>query len=154
MHIRRQYQYTYTLPIHHKYWCRCYQCSFTYKSLSQFFKILIISQDIWWIVYYVSEINLISQGTLIRAFYLPNKTNQKKPETGCCTRKTAAENNAKSNFPPNIPGSFLLFKATAFLQIFFLRNVLFRQVLRTSIFINCKILTFLFLFISLVKNIH
>ena len=41
---------------------------------SKFFEILIFSQDIWGSVYYVPEIKLISQGTLIKAFYLSNKT--------------------------------------------------------------------------------
>ena len=39
-----------------------------------------------------------------------------------------------------MPCTFLLFKASAFLQIFFPRNLLFRQVLRTSIFLNIKYL--------------
>ena len=38
------------------------------------FEILIFSQDIWENVHYVPEINLISSGTLIKAFYLANKT--------------------------------------------------------------------------------
>ena len=40
----------------------------------------------------------------------------------------------------NIPSTFLLFKASAFLQIFFPRNLLFQQVLRTSVFLNSKCL--------------
>ena len=35
---------------------------------------------------------------------------------------------------------FLLFKARAFPQIFFPRNLLFRQILRTSVFLNSKCL--------------
>ena len=46
----------------------------------------------------------------------------------------------KSSFFPNIPFTFLLFKALAFLQIFFPRNLLFRQVLRMSVFLNGKCL--------------
>ena len=46
-----------------------------YKTVSQFFQILIFSQDIWGNVHYVFEINLIFQGTLIKAFYLPSETN-------------------------------------------------------------------------------
>ena len=34
--------------------------SFIYKTVSQFFEILIFSQDIWGNVHYVPEINLIS----------------------------------------------------------------------------------------------
>ena len=49
--------------------------------MSQFFEILIFSQDIWGNVHYVHEINLISKGTLIKAFYLPIKANLKKSET-------------------------------------------------------------------------
>ena len=40
----------------------------------------------------------------------------------------------------NIPCTFFLFKASAFLQIFFLRNLLFWQVLRASFFLNGKCL--------------
>ena len=50
------------------------QCSFVYETVSQFFEILIFSQDILGNVHYVPEINLIFLGTLIKAFYLPNKT--------------------------------------------------------------------------------
>ena len=63
-----------------------------------------------------------------------------KYETRFCRRKTAEDNNAKINVSPNIPCTFLLFKASAFLQIFFPRNLLFRQVLRTSVFLNSKCL--------------
>ena len=42
--------------------------------MPQFSEILIFSQDIWVNVHCVREINLISQGTLIKAFYLPSKT--------------------------------------------------------------------------------
>ena len=34
--------------------------------MSQFFEILIFSQDIWGNVHYVREINLISEGTLMK----------------------------------------------------------------------------------------
>ena len=37
-----------------------------------------------------------------------------------------------------MPCTFLLFKASAFLQIFLPRNLLFRQVLRTPVFLNSK----------------
>ena len=37
------------------------------------FEILIFSQDIWGDVHYVREINLISLGTLLKAFYLQTK---------------------------------------------------------------------------------
>ena len=36
--------------------------------MTQFFKILIFSQDIWRKVHYVREINLISEGTMIKTF--------------------------------------------------------------------------------------
>ena len=36
--------------------------------MSQFFEILIFSQDAWGKVHYVREINLISEGTLMEAF--------------------------------------------------------------------------------------
>ena len=77
--------------------------------------------------------------TLINAFYLLNKTIWKKSETQFCRRKTAEDNNAKIKVFPNI------FKANAFLQIFFPRNLLFRQVLRTSVFLNSKCLKMMFL---------
>ena len=57
---------------------------------------------------------------------------------------------SKKNVSPNIPCTFLLFKASAFLQTFFPRNLLFRKVLRASVFLNSKCLTFLL--ISLLKN--
>ena len=38
------------------------------------FWILIFSQDILRNAHYVPEIKLISEGTLMKAFYLPNKT--------------------------------------------------------------------------------
>ena len=37
-----------------------YQCSFIYKTVSQFFENLIFSQDIWGNVHYVPKITLIS----------------------------------------------------------------------------------------------
>ena len=67
---------------------------------------------------YVREINLISYRTVIKAFYLPSKTNQKKYGTQFYRRKTAEDNNAKINVSPNIPRTFLLFKSSAFFQIF------------------------------------
>ena len=77
---------------------------------------------------------------LIKVFYLPNKTILKKSETRFFRRKTAEDNNAKINVFPSTPCTFLLFKARALLQIFFLKKILFRQVLRTSIFLNSKYL--------------
>ena len=62
------------------------------------------------------------KGTLIKAFYLPRKTIWKKSETKICRRKTAEDNNANINVPPNIPCTFLyffFFKVSAFLQNFF-----------------------------------
>ena len=53
--------------------------SSTKRRLS-FFLILIVNQDIQGNVHYVPEINLISKGTLIKVFYLPNKIIQKKSE--------------------------------------------------------------------------
>ena len=44
--------------------------------MSQFFEILISSQDILGNVHYVCEINLISEETLIKAFYLLIKTKE------------------------------------------------------------------------------
>ena len=108
--------------------------------MSQFFEILRFSQDIWGNVHYVPEINLISEGNLIKAFYLPNKTIYKKSEAQFCRRKTAEDNDAKINVFLNIPCTFLLFKASAFLRIFFPRNLHFRQVLRTSVFLNRRCL--------------
>ena len=62
-----------------------------------------------------------------------------------CRRKAAEDNNDKINPSPNIPCTF---------QNFFPRNLLFRQVSRTSVSLNSKCLTFLYLFISLLKNIY
>ena len=63
-----------------------------------------------------------------------------KSEAQFSRRKTAEDNNAEINVFLNIPCDFLLLKATAFLQIFFPRSLLFRQVLRTSVFLNGKCL--------------
>ena len=58
---------------------------------------------------------------------------------GFAERKTAEDNNAKINVCPNIPCAFLLFKASAILQIIFPTNLLFRQLLRRSVFRSiCK----------------
>ena len=65
--------------------------------MSQFFEILNFDQDIWGNVHYVPAINLISQGTVIKSFYLPSKTNLKNSETRFSRRKTAEESNAKTN---------------------------------------------------------
>ena len=53
---------------------------------------------------------------------------------------TAEDNNAKIKVLTNIPCTFLPFKVSAFLQKIFPRNLLFRQVLRTSVFLNSKYL--------------
>ena len=55
--------------------------------------------------------------------------NENKSETRLFRRKTAADNNGKINFSPDIPCSFLLLKASASFQTFFPRNLLFQQVL-------------------------
>ena len=96
------------------------------KKKLQFFEILVFKQDIWGNIHYVPEINLISSGAQIKALYLLKKTIYKKSETRFCRRKTAEDNNAKTNVFPNILCSFLLFKASAFLQIFFPTNLLFQ----------------------------
>ena len=108
--------------------------------MSHFIEILIFSQDIWGNVHYIPEINLIFLGTLIKALYLSNKTISKKSEIRFYRRKTAEDNNAKIKGFPNISCTFLLFKSNAFLQIFFPRNLLFQQVLKTSVFLNSKCL--------------
>ena len=61
-----------------------------------------------------------------------------KSETQFCRGKTAEDNKAKINVFPNIPSK--LFKASVFLPIFSPRNLLFLQVLRTSVFRNSKCL--------------
>ena len=48
--------------------------SFIYKTVSQFFEFLIFSQDIQGNVHYIPEINLMSEETMIKAFYLAKKT--------------------------------------------------------------------------------
>ena len=57
-----------------KHQCCFNHCSFIYKTVSQTFEILIFSQDIQGNFHYIPEINLISEGTLIKAFYSLNKT--------------------------------------------------------------------------------
>ena len=117
--------------------CHCYQRSFIYKILSQFFEISIFSQDIWGNVYCVPEMTKI--------FYFRSKTYRKKSETRFCRRNTTEDNNSKINVSPNIPCTFFLFKNRAFLQSFSPRNWLFWQVLRTPVFLNSNCLTFLYL---------
>ena len=46
--------------------------------MSQFFEFLIFSQDIQGNVHYIPEINLISEETMIKAFYLAEKNNLKE----------------------------------------------------------------------------
>ena len=85
----------------------------------------------------------------------------KRNQRQFCRQKTAEYNNAKTNVFPNIPSTFLFFKANPFLQIFFPRNLLFQQVLRTPFFLNSKCLTasnkkiqiplFINRFVSLIK---
>ena len=82
------------------------------------FEILSFIQDIRQNVHYVPEINLISEGTSIKAFYLLNKTIKKKSETQFCRLKTGEDDNANKNVPPNIPCTFSLFKVSAFFQTF------------------------------------
>ena len=98
---------------------------FDQQNPSPFFEILICSQDIWGNAHYVPEINLISEGNPTKPIYIPSKTNLKTSGTTFYKRKTAEGNNAKINVSPNTPCSFFLFKAGAFLQIFFPRNLLF-----------------------------
>ena len=50
----------------------------------------------------------------------------KRSETRICRHKTAEDNNGKENVSPNIPCTFLLFKAGAFLQISF-REIYFSE---------------------------
>ena len=65
---------------------------FHLQNCVSIFEILIFIQDIWGNVHYVTEINLISEGSLIKAFYLVNKTMSKKYETPFCRQKIAEEN--------------------------------------------------------------
>ena len=76
-----------------------------------------------------------------REHKLYHAPHNEKTETRFCRWKTVEDNNnAKMNASPNIPCTFLLFKASAVLQIFFPRNLLFQQVLRMSIFLISKCL--------------
>ena len=69
-------------------------------------------------IHYARETNLISSWDLIKAFYLPSKTNkEKKFKTRFCRRKTDGNDKVKINLFPNIPCTFLFFKASVFLQI-------------------------------------
>ena len=133
-----------------RYQCHSYQCSFIYKTMSQFLEILFFWPR------YLGKHSLCPWN---QPHFLRNSDKsilsprQNKSETWLCRQTTAEDNNHKRNISPNIPCTFLLFKASAFVQIFFLRNLLFLQVLR-SVFLNSKCLTFPYLFISLLKNIH
>ena len=68
-----------------------------------------------------------------------------KSETLFCRQNTAEDNNAEINLSPTIPCTFLLFKTSAFLQIFFLKNFLIGQVLRMLVFLTGKCLIFFYL---------
>ena len=88
---------------------------FIYKTVSQFFEILILSLDIW--------------GTFIspwnQPYFLRNSNKSllsSEQNIKRNLRKTTEGNNAKINFSPNASCTFLLFKASPFLQIFFLRK--------------------------------
>ena len=106
-----------------------------------FFENSSFSQHVWGNVNYVPETNLISLFPLIKVFYLPKKNNLKEIwDTE--RRKTAEDDDTKINVSLNIPFTFLALKASAFIQIFFLRKSKF---LRTSIFFNGKCLTLLYL---------
>ena len=62
--------------------------------------------------------------------------NKLKSETRFCRRKTAEDDNANINVPQNIPCTFLLFKVSAFLQIFFLRKSKFWDNSKCLIFLS------------------
>ena len=115
------------------------------NRFSQFFKILTFSQDIWENVHCPWN----QPDFLRNSDKSPLSLKQNKLKE---IRDTVF--NAKINVSPNMPCSFLLFKVSGFLHICFPRNLLFRQVLRTSVFLNSKCLTFLYQFISLLKNTH
>ena len=107
-------------------------------TVSQFF-------EIWYLVKIFGETFIMSLKSTsfpkeLKAFYLPNKTTEKKSETQFCRRKTAEDNNAKIKVLSNIPCTFFLFKASAFLQIFVPRNLLFRKIWRMSVSLNSKCL--------------
>ena len=57
---------------------------------------------------------------------LSPKQQKKKSETRFCRRKIAKDDNVKINVSKNITCTFLLFKASVFLQIFFLRKPSFK----------------------------
>ena len=59
-------------PVTRRYWCRCDHCLLIYKTVSQFFEILILSRCFWANVNHAREIIFISSGNLINAFYLPS----------------------------------------------------------------------------------
>ena len=81
-----------------------------------------------------AKINPISYRTLIKPFISRTKQFKRNLRHGFAERNTAEDNNAKINVFPNIPCTFLLFKACAFLQNFFPSNLPFRQVLRPAFF--------------------
>ena len=61
-----------SFPVTRRYWCRCDHCLLIYKTVSQFFEILILSRCFWANVNHAREIIFISSGNLINAFYLPS----------------------------------------------------------------------------------
>ena len=75
----------------------------------------------------------------MKAFYLPNKK-IKRNLRHSFVHEEQLKNKCQNKRFPNMLCTFLLFKARAFLQIFFPRNLLFRQVSRTSVFVSSKCL--------------
>ena len=139
-------------PVTGRYQCHCYQCSFIYKTVSQFFGVLIFSQDLWGNIH-VPEINLISSGTLIKAFYLLNRKFKRNLRHGFVDERQLKIIMPNKCFPKHNLYLFTL-PSQCISSNFLSEKFTFQTSFEKISFFNSKYLTFLSLFISLLKNTH
>ena len=102
-----------------RYFCRWYQCSFIHKTVFWDFS--------FWPRYLRKRLLCPwNQPHVLRnsdkSLLSLEQNKLKELRDWFCRRKRALDNNAKINLSPNIPFTFLLFEAIAFLQIFFPRK--------------------------------
>ena len=111
-------------PVKRRYRCHCNHFLLIYKTRSVFwnsnFKPTLLGKHTscpWNQLHFLrkSDKRLLSP-----------KQQKKKSETRFCRRKIAKDDNVKINVSKNITCTFLLFKASVFLQIFFLRKPSFK----------------------------
>ena len=130
---------------------------FNLQNCVSVFWILIFTQDIWGNVHYVPWGWSFSKKLWKKSFISQAKQIKGNLRYTFVDKRELEDNNAKISISPNITWTLLLFKASAFLQIFFPRSLLSWQVLRTSVFVGSKCLTSLTYFFlyyrTSIKNI-